>query len=151
MVMPLAAPKKNSRFNQGYYKPVHPEKYAGDISKIRYMSSWELSFNKFLDNNPNILRWACEAVAIPYVKPTDGKVHHYYPDYWIEYRNQKGIVVQEIIEIKPANQTKMPRKPSTFQQLTLAVNMAKWESCKKFCDSKGIAFRILTEQDLFSK
>lgn len=139
-----------SRFNQGYYKPIHPEKYAGDLDKIRYMSSWELSFNKFLDNNPNILRWASESIAVPYIKPTDGKVHRYYPDYWVEYRNQKGDIVQEIIEIKPANQTKLGKRPSTYQQLTYAVNMAKWQSCQQFCESRGIVFRILTEDQLFT-
>ena len=138
-----------SKFRQGYYTPVNPEKYAGDVTKIRYMSSWELEFDKFLDNNPNILRWASECVPIPYIKPTDGRVHKYYPDYWVEYRNRDGQIIQEIIEIKPANQVQLGRRPSTYQQLTHAVNMAKWESCKKFCDARGIVFRVLTENELF--
>lgn len=140
-----------SKFNQGYFTPQHPEKYVGaDVTKIRYMSSWELKFNQFLDNNQNVLRWASESIAIPYLKPTDGRVHKYYPDYWIEYRNRDGEIIQEIIEIKPANQIQLGRKPSTYQQLTHAVNMAKWQSCQKFCESKGIAFRILSEKELFS-
>jgi hypothetical protein len=70
--------------NQGYFKPRHPEKYVGDVNKIRFMSSWELQADKFLDDNPNVLRWSSEEIVIPYVKPTDGKVHRYYPDYWVE-------------------------------------------------------------------
>lgn len=139
-----------SKFNQGYYVPQHPEKYVGaDVTKIRYMSSWELKFNQFLDNNPNILRWASESIAIPYLKPTDNRVHKYYPDYWIEYRTREGEILQEIIEIKPANQVKLNKRPSTYQQLTYAVNLAKWASCQKFCESKGIGFRLLTEKELF--
>jgi hypothetical protein len=33
--------------NQGYFKPRHPEKYVGDVNKIRFMSSWELQADKF--------------------------------------------------------------------------------------------------------
>lgn len=138
-----------SKFLQGYYEAKNPEKYVGDINKIRYMSSWELSFNKFLDGNPNILRWSSENVAIPYIKPTDGRLHKYYPDYWIEYRDQNGVILQEILEIKPKKQTSLGRNPSTYDQLTWAINVAKWTSCKKFCESKGIKFRILTEDSLF--
>jgi hypothetical protein len=29
--------------------------------------------------------------------------------------------------------------------------MAKWESCKRFCESKGIGFKILTEEQLFNQ
>ena len=50
--------------NQGYYKPLHPEKYVrgkkdSSLGKkgIRFMSSWELHTCKFLDMNPNVLRW----------------------------------------------------------------------------------------------
>jgi hypothetical protein len=95
--------------NQGYFKPRHPEKYVGDVNKIRFMSSWELQADKFLDDNPNVLRWSSEEIVIPYVKPTDGKVHRYYPDYWVEYRNKHGDVVSEIWEVKPETQTKPPK------------------------------------------
>lgn len=139
-----------TKFRQGYYTPQNPDKYVGDIAKIRYMSSWELSFNKFLDGNPNILRWASECIAIPYIKPTDGKMHRYYPDYWIEYRNQQGNIIQEIVEIKPANQVKLGKKQTAWQQVTYAINVAKWKSCQQFCDSRGIVFRILTETELFN-
>ena len=136
---------------QGYYTPKHPEKYVGDVNKIRYMSSWELSFNKFLDGNPNILRWASECIGIPYVKPTDGRIHKYYPDYWIEYIDKDGVILQEILEIKPQNQIVLGKRPSEYAKLTFAVNMAKWEACKRFCESKGIGFKVLSENQIFGK
>lgn len=147
--------------NQGKYKPRHPEKYVGNVDNICFLSSWELHMNKFLDGNPNILRWSSEEIAIPYVKPTTGKVHKYYPDYWIEYRDRDGNIHQEIIEVKPDAQTRPPkttkRKTTSAktkqrimnEQITYAVNVAKWQACQQFCDKQGVKFRIVTERDLF--
>jgi hypothetical protein len=97
-------------YSQGWYTPKNPEKYVGDVTKIRYMSSWEYELHKFFDNNTKILRWSSESIAIPYIKPTDGRLHKYYPDYWVEYVNRDGKIIREIIECKPRSQTKRPRK-----------------------------------------
>lgn len=139
-----------SKFNQGYYGPKNPQKYVGDLDKIRYMSSWELNFFKFLDGNPHVLRWSSENISIPYLKPTDGRIHKYYPDIWIEYCNRDGEIIQEILEIKPKSQVTLGKRPSQYEQLTWAVNCAKWQAAQAFCESKGIKFRILTENEIFS-
>lgn len=142
-------------FRQGVFTPTYPEKYRGNASQIYYRSSWELAMNKFLDTNPHILRWSSEEIKIPYVKPTDGKVHHYYPDYWVEYRNRSGDVVQEIVEVKPAAQTRPPttrgkaRKTILFEQTAWAVNRAKWSAAVKWCEQRGLKFRVITENGLF--
>lgn len=140
-------------FRQGVFEPKHPEKYVGNVDNIVYRSSWELKFNQFCDNNPNILRWASEEIKIPYIKPTDNRVHHYYPDYWIEYKNKSGQVVREIIEVKPSTQTRAPRRKKArqqlYEQLTYAINIAKWTYAKKWCEERGIKFRIVTEKELF--
>jgi len=142
-------------FRQGYFKPRHPEKYVGDVNRIRFMSSWELKFDQFLDNNPNILRWSSEEISIPYVKPTTGRIHKYYPDYWVEYQTKDGTIIQEVIEVKPSSQVKPPkrrgkrRKTQVYEDLTYAINIAKWTAAKAFCDSQGIRFRIVTENQLF--
>ena len=141
-----------SRFKQGIYVPKNPEKYVGDINKIRYMSSWELQTHSFFDNNTRVLRWASEEIAIPYMKPTDRRVHKYYPDYWVEYVNSNGEIIQEIIEVKPAAQTRAPRtnsKHRLYEQLTFAVNNAKWEAAMAFCKQRNIKFRIVTENSIF--
>lgn len=143
------------KHNQGYFKPKHPEKYKGDVNKIRFMSSWELSFDQFLDNNPNILFWASEEIKIPYIKPTDGKVHYYYPDYWIQYKDKKGNIKQEIIEVKPDKEIRPPKatgknkKTQLYESLTWAINSAKWEAAIQFCNKYNIHFRLLTEKQLF--
>jgi len=140
---------------QGLYPPKNVEKYVGNINKVRFMSSWELNFMVFLDNNPNILRWSSEEIAIPYIKPTDGRVHKYYPDFWVEFNNKDGELVREIIEIKPDSQTRPPkrvgkRKPRQLkEQIMYAVNVAKWEACQQFCNKYGLKFRLVTEKHLF--
>lgn len=144
--------RKGTKFRQGLYTPKNPAKYMGDATKIRYMSSWELETHKFFDNNPRVLKWASEEIAIPYLKPTDGKMHKYYPDYFIIYINNSGEECKEIIEVKPLAQTKMPRagsKPNLYESLTLSVNIAKWQAAQAFCKARNMTFRIITEKSIF--
>lgn len=142
-----------ARFTQGFYKPNYPDKYIGDVTKIRYMSSWELSVHSFFDNNVNILKWSSEGIAIPYIKPTDGRTHKYYPDYYIEYVNKLGVLQKEIIEVKPEKQTKFSRAKSAknklYEDVQFAINVAKWNACQQFCNQYGITFRIVTEKTLW--
>jgi len=100
----------NTKWVQGFFKPKHPEKYKGNINKIVFRSSWELKFNQFLDQNPNILEWSSEPFGIPYYKPTTHKIHKYYPDYWIKYRDRNGNVIKKLLKLslwlKPVLQKK---------------------------------------------
>lgn len=134
---------------KGIYKVKFPEKYVGNVDNVTFRSSWELRFMQFCDNNVNILKWGSEEIRIPYVKPTTKKVHHYYPDFFILYRNSKGNLVKEVIEIKPKKEALLTRKSSTYDKVAIAINMAKWEAAKQFCEQHGMIFRILTEDSLF--
>jgi len=140
-------------YRQGRYIPKNPSKYIGDITKIRYMSSWEYEMHKFLDNNPNVIEWASEEIAIPYLKPTDNKIHKYYVDYYVKYIDKHGNIKTELIEVKPAKQTKLSRSKKTATQLheniTFAINVAKWKAAQEFAQKKGWMFRIITENQLF--
>jgi len=147
---------KRSKHQQGYYQLRHPEKYKGNVENVRYMSSWELNVHKFLDNNPNIIEWASEEVVIPYVKPTDGKIHKYYIDYWVKYKNRNGEIVNELWEVKPKRETLPPKrtkkkKRSTilYEEITYEVNKAKWSAATLFAKKYGLTFKILTEEDIF--
>ena len=139
------------KFKQGYYKIKNPKKYVGNPNKVRYMSSWEHALHQFFDNNKNILQWSSEPVAIPYIKPSDNKVHRYFPDYWIRYRTRHGELVEEIIEVKPINQVDLRRKKRLTEadKRTYQINICKWESATRFCKKRGITFRVLTEEQLF--
>lgn len=143
---------KKSIFKQGFFTPKHPEKYIGDVTKIRYMSSYEFEAHTFFDNNPNVIRWGSEPIAIPYVKPTDGKIHKYYPDYYVEFKDKNGEIKKELIEVKPLAQTRTPRgnrKHILYEQVTHAVNIAKWQACQDWCRQHGVSFRIVTEKSIF--
>lgn len=152
-------------FSKGFYRPRHPEKYVpGNTAKhkkgaaknqIVFRSSWELDFCKFLDNNTRVLRWSSEPFAIPYIKPTDKKIHEYYPDFWFEYVDKNGEIIQEVIEIKPSTQTVQPttvgksHKQQLYESITWAINVAKWEVAAKYCAKYNMKFRIINENTQF--
>ena len=141
------------KFKQGWFRPKHPEKYKGDVTRIRYMSSWELQMDKFLDNNPNILEWSSEELYIMYHHPFKKRPTRYYPDYWVRFKNKRGKIVQEVWEVKPSSQTRKTRaknpKQRLYEQATFAINTAKWKAARQVCDKYGMKFRIITEKDIF--
>ena len=61
-----------SRFANGTYTLTNPAKYVGKGTP-RYRSGWEHSFMRFCDTNDNVLQWASESIAIPYMNPVTGK------------------------------------------------------------------------------
>jgi len=147
---------KTKGHSKGLFTPKNPEKYVGNIRKIMYRSSWEMDFMKFLDNNTKVKKWGSEIIAIPYIKPTTGKVHKYYPDFYIEYIDHKtGKISQDLIEVKPEKQIRKPtirgksKKTQLFEALAWSVNMAKWKSAKLFCDKYGFNWRVISENGIF--
>lgn len=137
------------------YTPNNPTKYIGDINSILCRSLWERRFCKYLDTNKNIVRWSFESIKIPYISPMDNKIHFYIPDFLIEAKTNDGNVETMVVEIKPKKQTKQPEKNNKhkktilMENITYAVNVAKWEAANKYCKENGIIFKILTEEDLF--
>jgi len=141
------------KFIQGVFLPINPKKYIGNEKPV-YRSGYELRFFRWCDNNPNVLEWASEAVVIPYISPIDGKVHRYFTDGVIALKEGTG-VVKYIIEVKPLKQVLPPvvgkqRRKSTmlYENTQYVVNTAKWDAAKKWCDSRGYKFQILTEKEL---
>jgi hypothetical protein len=56
----------------------------------------------------------------------------------------------ELWEIKPeSHAVKEAVGKSKNNQAQFIINMAKWEAARAFCRQQGIAFRIITEHDLF--
>lgn len=134
---------------KGRYLPKFPEKYVGDVTNVTFRSKWEKRFMEFCDNNLNILKWGSEEIKIPYLKPTTKKIHNYIPDFFIQYKNSKGELVKEIIEIKPKKEVALTKKSSTYDKVAIVINMAKWEAAQQFCKAHGLVFRVLTEDSLF--
>ena len=92
------------------------------------------------DTNPNILKWASEEIAIPYLSPVDGKRHKYFPDFMVEIKNKDGKTETIMIEVKPKKQTLPPNPPKRRTQKFLseskpyAINKAKWEAASALCE-----------------
>lgn len=135
---------------RGRFVPKKPEKYVGNVSRVIFRSSWELRFMQWLDTNNAVKKWGSEELSIPYVSPTDGKVHRYFPDFIIMYQDQTGILKRELIEIKPYKQSVQTPKMSDAEKLVLAINEAKWAAASDYAQKNGALFRVLTEKTIFA-
>lgn len=145
------------RGREGFFTPVNLDKYIGDAIPLKYRSSWELTTFKFLDNNPNVIKWSYESIQIRYMKPLGNGTMRpatYFPDIYVEFVNKNGEYKKELIEIKPKKQTKKSRskniRTKMFEDYTLAVNTAKWTAARRWCAAKGdVVFKVFTETSVF--
>jgi hypothetical protein len=141
---------------KGSYKVKNLSKYKGDPSKVTYRSLWERKFMIYCDDNPSILKWSSEEIIIPYRSPIDKKYHRYFPDFWIQVKNSKGIREAILIEVKPKAQTITPKKKTKVTKKYLrevyiyGINEAKWKAAEEYCKDRGWKFQILTEDHLFT-
>ena len=139
---------------KGKYYPSFPRKYKGDPTNIIYRSLWERKFMVYCDKNQNILEWASEEIAIPYRSPIDNRVHRYFPDFYMKVKETNGKVKNYVIEVKPAKQTKPPKKPKRQtkgyirEAYEYAKNQAKWKMAKEFCADRLWEFKVVTEKEL---
>ena len=92
----------------GKYNPINPKKYKGDPSKVIYRSLWERKLMVYCDNTKSVLEWGSEEIIIPYVSPWDGKVHRYFPDFYMKVKQTSGKTKKFIVEVKPKYQCKPP-------------------------------------------
>jgi len=142
---------------KGRFTPKNPQKYKGDPANIIYRSLWELKFMKYLDENPNVLLWQSEEVAIPYVSPVDQRYHRYFPDFIVKVRKKDGSTGVMMVEVKPKHQTAEPkvqkRKTKRYltEVMTWGVNQAKWKAAREYCADRKWEFQILTEDELFGE
>ena len=138
----------------GKFKPSYPGKYKGDPTNIIYRSLWERKFMVWCDRNINVEEWGSEEIIIPYISPVDGRVHRYFPDFYVRARTKTGGKARLIIEVKPLKQPQTPKKQQrrTKKYLnevrTYAVNDAKWKAAREYCKDRQMVFMILTEKEL---
>ena len=140
------------------FYPQNPEKYAGDISKIKTRSSWEIKFANYCDKNPSVVQWNSEDIVIPYWSSADNKQRKYHMDFTMTVRTSTGKLQTYLIEIKPYKQTIRPEKKQGKREVaylnemyTYQVNMDKWIHAKQYAESQGWIFIILTENELYPK
>jgi hypothetical protein len=142
--------KRDSRFHQGIYKPTNKDKFIGENAIFR--SGLELSFFKFCDSNPNVLKWGSECIVVPYIG-IDGKNHKYYIDNYVVIK--EGVITKKyLVEVKPFKQTQQPvkkkQKHSSFlyESVVFDQNSRKWASAREFAKKHGMEFIIITDKDL---
>lgn len=100
-------------YYQGKFSPKNYKKYKGDPTNIIYRSSWELTFMKYCDSNPNVLEWGSEEIVIPYKSPLDNRYHRYFVDFYIKVQEKGGAIKKYLIEVKPKKQTVAPLQHPT--------------------------------------
>lgn len=138
----------------GRFSPRNPRKYRGDPTNIIYRSTWECRVMNWLDTSEHIVEWGSEEFSIPYRSPVDGKMHRYFPDFYVKVRQKDDTIRTMVLEIKPHKQTVEPTKKSRVTKqyiqevVTYGVNQAKWKYAEEFCKDRGWQFKVLTEHDL---
>ncbi len=96
---------------KGKYNPRNPEKYKGNPHNITYRSLWERKFMVYCDTSSAVIEWGSEEIIIPYLSPKDGRIHRYFPDFYIKVKQADGAIKKMIIEVKPKVQCRPPKEP----------------------------------------
>ena len=141
-------------YHKRRYIPQNPDKYAGDPTNIIMRSSWETKFAAWCDRSPSVVKWLSEETVIPYVCPTDNRVHRYFVDFKVTIRDKNGRIQTYLIEIKPEAQTRPPepQKKVTKRYLTEVMtwgkNEAKWKAADNYAKDRGWKFMVFTEKHL---
>lgn len=135
---------------RGRFIPKNPQKYLGNPERILGRSSWEFRLFKWLDSTPAVLQWASEEFSVPYLSPLDNKVHQYFPDALVIYKDKYGNLRKEIVEVKPYKETVLTPRATERDKYALMVNQAKWKAAARFAEQQGMTFRVITEKALFA-
>jgi hypothetical protein len=139
---------------KGKFSPKNPKKYKGDPTNVIYRSLWELRVMKYLDENPAVIEWGSEELIIPYVCPTDNRMHRYYPDFIVKAKRADGTTQTMILEVKPKKETMEPKvskkktKRYITEVMTWGKNQAKWKAATEYCADRGWQFKLITEDHL---
>jgi hypothetical protein len=159
------------KYHQDFYLIKNLNKYIGDPTKCFTRSKWEYNFCVYCDMTPEITKWGCETLTIPY-QDENGKFHRYYPDFYIEVlnKNKVELIDRLVIEIKPLKEINPPfvttngliLKPEQYlkkitntslesyeyQVLTYQKNLYKWTKAKIWCEKNKFTFKLLHEEKL---
>jgi len=123
-------PRKKKKKKGHYHRGTHTSPIAGDC---KYRSGWEQKYMEHLDSDPNVSTWSYEKLVIEYVSNQHTKkIRKYYPDFQIEYKDGKRVVV----EIKPS------------RKLGQATVVKKIRAAKEWCTAHDLTYKILTEIEL---
>ena len=83
-------------------------------------------------------------LCIPYRSPIDNKIHRYFPDFFIKYKDTSGRIKSSLIEVKPISQCSIHLNPQRQTKKYLneayeyAKNQAKWKAAEDFCKDQNV-------------
>lgn len=121
--------RKKKRYHTGTYTSLK----TGQACK--YRSGWELAYLRWLDAHIEVKSFMYEGVKIPYVSNTrTGKVRHYFPDFYIEFKDDSKLLV----EIKPK------------RKLLQANVQKKLKAAEGWCSDRGVQLVVITELEMKS-
>jgi hypothetical protein len=138
------------KYYKGKYRPVNIAKYEGNFQHVEYRSSWERAVFKWCDLNEAIVKWSSEEVVVPYRCKTDNRMHRYFVDLKITFKNGDTY----LIEIKPKKETLEPKKRSRTSKgyltevLKYVKNMSKWEAAASYATAYNWKFEVWTEETI---
>ena len=147
----------SKKLHQGFYTPINPEKYIGDVNQIVFRSGWERKFMVRCDTDPSFLKWSSE-VPIPYISSIDGKKHRYFVDFIVQIKTKDENIKNLMIEIKP-NKERFPPEPPKRKTdktrarymkevLTYQRNQDKWKFAESYAEKRGMKFMVMDEYSL---
>jgi hypothetical protein len=150
----LGLSKRNKKFHQGFYVPKNIQKYVGKIDNIIYRSGLELKFFRFCDNNPNVVEWGSEEIAVPYFDTLQRKQRKYFIDAYVKI--QEGDIIKKyLVEVKPWKQTQEPKAGKgkkkanlLYEQVAFQNIQDKIKFAKEFAKKHNMDFIIITEKEL---
>jgi len=134
----------------GKYRVKNRDKYQGDPDNIVFRSLWEKNAFRWADSNPQVVKWSSEEVVVPYLFEADKRVHRYFVDMKIRYKDGRTVLV----EIKPHKETSKPKYPGRRtkryleESMTFVKNSNKWKAADKYAKERGWKFEIWTEKTL---
>ena len=141
-------------YYQGEYKPKNRSKCINKSLPF-YRSSLELQAFRILDHHPQVIEWGNEVVFVPYYSSVKGRMSRYIVDLYVKVRTEKNQTQQYLIEIKPSDQTKPPKKGKRKKQSTLTeevmtwtTNREKWSAAIQYAKERGMVFKVMTEKNL---
>jgi len=142
---------------------LNPEKFQSPVDetmksfmdgKVQYKSGLELKAMRYADYNKHVVKWSLEPFPIMYIKPTDGKKHRYFIDFYLEFSTGDKFLV----EVKSHKETVQPKAPKKQTQKAMlnyqkamqlyAINRAKWAAAEEFSKQNKMRFIVLTEKEL---
>jgi hypothetical protein len=125
-------PKGKKKTRKPTFREGHFISLKNSGKEFFYRSSYECTVLECLELIPEVIAYDVEPIkgGIPYL--FEGEQHLYHPDISIKFAD--GHI--EIWEIKPSNQTTLPK------------NLAKWVSAENFCKARDWQFVVITEQGI---